>query len=1116
MKKKQIVYILRSGMGHKLILKMKLTFIILIFCLTQVSATVYSQATKFTFNLQAKQVVDVLNEIENKSDFRFFYQREQVDVTRKVDLNVNEISIEAILDELFKDQGISYKVMQNNLIVITPKGENSTSFNQQNKSVSGKVTDTSGGALPGVSVVVKGTTNGTITDANGNYSVSNIPANAILQFSFVGMKTQEAVVGNNQTINVTLDEENIGIEEVVAVGYGTQKKVNLTGSISSVASDELENRPITQTSQALSGLVSGVSVSQASGRPGNDAASITIRGMGTFSGAGNNPLVLVDGLASDMNQVDPNNIKSISVLKDAASCAIYGTRAANGVILIETKRGQQGKLQVSYDNYIGWQKVSALPEFVDAGEYATLKNEAAINMNQAKPYSDAQIAKYKDGSDPDNYPNVPHLKNLLNSGSGFQTSHNLSFLGGDEKNSFRFSMGYLDQDGIVAKNNYKKYNFSLNLDSKIKENLRLKVDLSGNSRNTIEPRHGEGDMMHMINYTGREPAIFAGLKSDGTYGYQDNYGYEAWLNSNSFNSSVQKYFMGGAELSWEIIKGLTLSGKAGYNYNNYTNNSFVASVIFDKFKTLGPNNLSVNSGDNSLLTLQSLIQYVKKIDNHNFSALAGFSQESFRQDWITASRDKFPNNSLFELNAGAKTNMQAYGSASEWAIRSYFGRLNYSFNEKYLFEANARYDGTSRFPSKGRWGLFPSFSAGWRLSEESFIKDNLQWINNMKVRASWGELGNQNIGEYPYQSMLALGQDYPLGGSLSSGARVNTLANTDITWETTKVTDIGFDLSIFKNKLSMVLDYFDKTTSNILYNISVAQILGMSPSAVNAGEVKNTGFEFQMNYQTSIKDVKIGIIPNFSYINNRVTKLATVEKDIAKGLFIGQPLGSIYGYVVDGLFKDAADVSSYPSQPYAAEPGFVRYKDLSGPNGVPDGKVDATYDRKVIGTTVPKYSYGATITLDYKGFDFSVLLSGLGGFNKQMGSYQAFAFMNGGNIQKWQADGRWTTANPDPNAKYVKLTSLNLGSGTAMTSTYWNTNASFLRLKNLQLGYSLPASLIQKLKISKARIFFSGQNLFVLSHFYKGWDPEMYQNTSDFAPYYPLTAVYTFGVNVKF
>jgi TonB-linked SusC/RagA family outer membrane protein len=497
--------------------------------------------------------------------------------------------------------------------------------------------------------------------------------------------------------------------------------------------------------------------------------------------------------------------------------------------------------------------------------------------------------------------------------------------------------------------------------------------------------------------------------------------------------------------------------------------------------------------------------------------LAGFSQEQYREDWTRSFRDKFPNNSLFELNAGASSNMQAFGSGSEWALRSFFGRLNYSFNDKYLFEANARYDGTSRFPANGRWGLFPSFSAGWRISEEAFIKDNLTWINNLKLRASWGELGNQNIGNYPYQNKLNLGQNYSFGGSLISGARLTTLANPDVTWETTRITDVGLDMDIFNGKLGLVFDYFNKVTSGILYNISVSQVLGLGTSEVNAGEVKNTGFEVLLKYKTSIGKLNIGIIPNFSYVQNRVSKLGNnLNRDIGKNLFVGQSLNAIYGYEADGLFVSADDIAKYPTQPYSAQPGFVRYKDISGPNGEPDGKVDATYDRKVIGSTFPKYSYGATITADYNGFDFSVLLHGLAGFEKQMGSYQAFAFYNGGQIQQWQADNRWTEANPNPNAKYIKLTSLNMGSGTIQTSTFWNRNASFVRVKNLQLGYSFSNGMIQKMKLNRLRIFFSGQNLFSLNHFYKGWDPEMGQSTGDNTPFYPITRVYTFGVNARF
>lgn len=1123
MKKKQLLALI--------LLVMRITIIQItlaaVFTCTLMANTTSGQSIldkPVTITVENQEISKVIAIMQKQTGIRFIYSSNALQTNRKISCTVRGEKVGQFMEKVLKPQGINYKVIGDQIMLyyhvvinISPdekdQGKQAAAF----PPFTGKVTDDKGEPLAGVTVQVKGGTKTTTTAADGTFTIDVADHAAVLVFSYTGMESREVPIAGLSMVNVQLKQANTTLSDIVVVGYGTQRKVNLTGSVSSISPADIENRPLTQTSQALAGLASGVTVSQGSGRPGNDGASISIRGMGTFSNAGNSPLILVDGLATTINDVDFNNIKSISVLKDAASASIYGTRAANGVILIETKRGQKGKLQVSYNNYIGWQKVTELPDFVESGEYAELRNEANANMGQGRTYSDEDINKFRTGSDPDVFPNVPHLKNLLNSGSGFQTNHNISFTGGDGKNAYLFSLGYLHQDGIVAKNDYKKYNFLLNFDSKLKDNLTLKVNLSGNTATTNEPRQYDGEMMSMIAFAVREGPIYAGRKSDGTYGYQDNYSPEAWLDSKSFVKRKSKYFLGGAELAWEIMPGLTVSGKAGYNYTNYTKDSYAASFVFDPFKTVGPSNLTVNSGENGLLTLQSLVQYTKKIQQHHFNILAGFSQEEYREDSTIAYRDKFPNNSLFELNAGSSANMQASGSGSEWALRSFFGRINYSFNDKYLFEANARYDGTSRFPANGRWGLFPSFSAGWRISEEAFIKDNLSWINNLKLRASWGELGNQNIGNYPYQNILSLGQNYTFGGSLTSGARLTTLANPDITWETTRISDVGVDMDILNGKLGLVIDYFNKVTSGILYKISVSQVLGLGTSEVNAGEVKNSGFEILLKYKTSIGKLNIGIIPNFSYVQNKVSKLGNnLNKDIGKNLFVGQQLNAIYGYEADGLFVSADDIAKYPTQPYSAQPGFVRYKDINGPNGVPDGKVDATYDRTVIGSTFPKYSYGATITADYNGFDFYLLLHGLAGFEKQMGSYQAFAFYNGGQIQQWQADNRWTEANPNPNAKYIKLTSLNMGSGTIQTSTFWNRNASFIRVKNLQLGYSFSNKLIQKIKLNRLRVFFSGQNLFSLNHFYKGWDPEMGQSTGDNTPFYPITSVYTFGINARF
>jgi TonB-linked SusC/RagA family outer membrane protein len=567
---------------------MKLYLFILVITVMQATATsVYSQTARLNLKMENATIAEVFDAVEKQSDFFFFYNKGKINDQQRVTVDLQNSKIDEVLTTVFGKNAVSYEIIGKNIIVKPIELSDATSGQQSNKKVTGKVTDQTGTSIPGVSIVVKGTTVGITTDINGGFSLSVPTDSKVLIFSFIGMKTQEIPIGNKASFNVTMNEEAIGIDEVVAIGYGTQKKVNLTGSIATVSTKDLESRPITQASQALAGLANGVSVSQGSGAPGGDGAEIRVRGIGTFSNAGKDPLVLIDGLAASINEVDPNNIKSVSVLKDAASAAIYGNRAANGVILIETKRGEKGKLQVSYNSYVGWQKVTALPDFLNSSEYATMQNVANPNT-----YTADQIAKYKDGSDPDNYPNVPHLKNLLNTGSGFQTNHNLNFMGGDEKNSYLFSLGYLNQNGLLAKNDFSKYNFGLNFDSKIKENLKLKVDLSGYSQNTDEPR-STGDMQSMIGYAVREGPIYAGKKSDGTYGYQDDFAPEAWMSSQSFTNRKAKNFMGGMELSWEIVKGLTLSEKAGYKYYAWTDQWYQSTFVFDASKTVGPNKLNL-------------------------------------------------------------------------------------------------------------------------------------------------------------------------------------------------------------------------------------------------------------------------------------------------------------------------------------------------------------------------------------------------------------------------------------------------------------------------------------------------------------------------------------------
>jgi len=1080
---------------------MKLTVVFLILGIFSANATVYSQDLKIDFSNKSFTVGEVLATIEKNSDYKFLYRNDQIDLNRTIKIDPANKTIDGVLTSLFNKTGVNFRTVENNLVILSPD------VLQKPKTITGKVTDDSGQPIVGVTISVKGTNRAVVTDAYGAYSIQINDVDKVLDFSFVGMKKQEVLINGRTTVNVTLASESIGLDEVVVVGYGTQKKVNLTGSVAVASSADIEKRPLTSGSQVLAGLVTGVQIQQGSGRPGGDAAGITIRGIGTF-GAGSSPLILQDGLAvSSLDDIDPDNIKSVSVLKDAAAAAIYGSRAANGVVLIETKRGQIGKLQINYNSYVGWQKLDATPNYVNSATYAQLTGQSA-----------AVVALYQAGTDPDNYPNVSHLRNLLTSGTGFQTNHNISFSGGDEKNTYLISTSYRNVEGITAKTDAQTYNFLFNVDSKLKDNLILKVNMSGFSKTNTQPvQSGGGGIGSIIGYASREPNTYAGLKTDGTFGHQDSYSPEGWLNSPSFSNFAGKDFLGGINLAWTFLKGLTLSGEAGYRYYNNETQTYVPNVQFDANTAIGPNNLNQGNSDGYTVTLNSLLKYSKTINKHDFTILAGYQQESNFDESFGAYRDNFPNNSLYQLNAGASTNQQNSGSASRNALQSYFGRINYDFDNKYLFEANFRDDGSSRFPSTNRFAFFPSVSIGWKISEESFIKNNFKWIDLLKLRASTGSLGNQSVPNYPYQNNISLGQNYDFGGVMANGAAVTSLSNANITWETTTTSDLGLDFNLFKGRLDGTVEIYNKVTTGILYVVPVSGTLGLSAPTTNAGAMKNVGFEANIKYSQSIGKFNFSIAPNFSYDHSEITKIAgNIQNNINAGLFVGQPLNPIYGYVADGIFTDAADVASYPTQPIAGKPGVIRFKDISGPNGVPDGKVDATYDRTIIGNTHPKYSFGATINAAYKGFDVSLLFAGLSGYQERLNYYSNFAYYNGGNIQQWQVDNAWTTTNPNPNAKYPQITNLSLGSENVQSSSFWVKNASFLRLKNVQIGYSFSNSLLQKIHVNQLRIYVGGQNLFSWNHFYTGYDPEENQAYNDAPNYYPITSVYTVGLNVKF
>ena len=998
----------------------------------------------------------------------------------------------------------------------------SSNITAQTREISGSVTDSAGEPLIGVSIVVKGTTIGTTTDLDGRFSLST-SMGSTLQVSYVGYTSQEVKVTSTSPLRIVMKEDMAQLEEVVVVGYGTQKKVNLTGSVASVTAEDLVNKPVMSTAQAIAGLAPGLSVITNSGRPGS-GASVRIRGTGTFSSAGNSPLVLIDGLSGSMDDVDPNDIESISFLKDAASASIYGNRAANGVILIETKKGKEGKISISYNNSFGWQKATELPDFLPSWEYAEYYNLAMQNMGRQATYSTDDIQKYKNGSDPDNYPNVNHLKWLLESGSGFQHQHNVSIQGGNATTTYNLSIGYRNQEGMTAKTNNERMTALLSLKSQIAKNLTLNVNLNAYNNNYNAPNGEPQSIDGIIGYAVRETPLYAGKKSDGTFGYQDNYSPEGWLASESFIQNNGRNFSGAAQLKWDTpIKGLSLIGKIGANFYSSYNKSYRAKVQFDENKSIGPNSLSVSSSNNTYTTMEAMATYEKQIKDHAFKVLVGTSVEQSSNKSLNGGRNTFPNNYLYELSSGDTSTSSNGSSLSEYALVSYFGRVNYSWKDRYLLEGNVRYDGSSRFHKDNRWGFFPSVSAGWRVSEEAFWKENRigEIFTNMKIRASYGVLGNQNIGTYPYQQTYSLGQDYPFGGVMQSGAYSGTYNNRNVTWEKTAITDIGLDFTLFNGVLNGTVDYFYKYTSDILSSVEVTKIMGRGVGQSNVGAVSNQGIELMLTYNGKVgNDFRFSISPNFTWVKNAVEELSDGKtEEINNNRIVGEPIGIIYGYETEGLFVDQAEIDAAPAQLVGKsnlKPGYVRYKDISGPNGVPDGKVDATYDRKVLGSTTPTFYYGLNLSASYKGFDFSALLQGVGGHERLIGSYMAYAFYNGGNIQRWQAENMWTTENPDKWAEYPRLETYNMNHPNLQTSDYWLRNASFLRVKNVQIGYTLPKSLTQKMGIEQVRIYLSGQNLFSFNSFYKGWDPENEIGTGDQPSYYPINAIYSFGFNFKF
>lgn len=1099
---------------------MKLTVFLLILGLMQVSAHVFSQNQRISLKLQNVTIKKALSEIEENSDLKFLYRDRTVE-DKLVSIDVEDQPVSQILDYILTNSGNSYRLMENNLVII-----GASEIMQPERKVTGKVTGSSGEPLPGVTVVVKGTTTGVITDTNGNYNLDNLPENSTLIYSFVGMKTMEVLVAGQNTINIILQEETFGIGEVVAVGYGSQKRVNVIGSISQVTAEKFEGRSVPLLSNALAGQMTGVTVITRSGAPGNSPGTIRIRGVGSF-GATPDALVLVDGIPGNINDVRPEEVESISVLKDASSAAIYGARAANGVILITTKAGKSDRVKVNYNGYAGFVSPTAMPEFLDSWDYALAFNEASGTQR----YSAEDIAKFKSGADPINFPNTDMLREIINK-NGLQTGHDLTLTGGSDINQYYLAIGYLSQDGVVEKNNYSRYSARLNMISALTPKLKLTSRFAGFTSLVKEPAvPGGKDVTRMsdgiIRNAVRYPSVYTTRLPNGDYGVGPESGGTpaAWLDSPSFWEDPTWKVTGNFNLEYKPVKDLVLSAIGGYNFT-YSETKFYRSTMrLNDNVSMGPSSLEQTAARTQYQTFQATADYNYSVKSHNISLLTGYSFEKQGYRNLAGFRDKFPGNDLPYLDAGSPDNQQSSGGGNDWAIQSVFGRFRYNFQEKYLLESTVRYDGSSRFPPTKKYGLFPSVAIGWRLSEENFIKESYPWISNLKLKASVGKLGNQNIGNYPWQSVYNLGRNYPIGGVFVQGAAMTTLTDPNLRWENTATSDAGLETLLWNGKLMFNASYFHRKTTDILYRptSSVSTVLGMNLSEMNTGSLKNTGWEFELGHMNSIGEFKYNVSGNFSVIINDVLDLGVGNVLQPNGLigngsdlFIGYPMQLYYGLVTDGVFLDQADIDAWYATndqssimpKNSARPGDFRYVDISG-----DGKVDLSNDRKVLGSQIPKYTFGMNLGFEYKGFDFSAMLQGVAGVNGMINEYAGFAFFNLGTIQKWMWDGRFDPNNPTRYPAYPRLQVLGNAPGVnGQLSDFWVLDASYLRVKNIQLGYNFPKSVTTLLGVDGIRLYTSVENLVTFNNYRKGWDPEINSGGN----YYPILATYTFGINLKF
>lgn len=1147
------------GAGHRLLhSRWKGMMVLILFFLQVVPGQGHGSPAeiKLSLTMESVPLKQVLREIERQSGLHFFYSTSEINTNRSVTIRLKG-NLNEILTSVFRETGVSWQISKKQIVLKNeiPPAKSSAYSSVPSQlpagivmgkdappasgtmpaeataeiSVKGRVSDEKGNVLPGVTILVKGTKQGTTTDENGSFIIAIPDQRAVLVFSFVGYISTETEVGGQTSFDIILKTDEKSLDEVVVVGYGVQKKTSVTAAVSTMKGDKISNLPTTNLSNNLGGRMAGVIVKQGSGEPGRDGSSIFIRGISTTGST--SPLLIVDGIPRSFQQLDPNSIESFTVLKDAAAVAPYGVAGANGVVLVTTKKGRAGKPTLTYNGYLGFQNPTVLPEYLSAHQFATLKNIIAETDGLPKPYSDEALRKYQDGSDPDGYPSENILDVIVNKNAQL-AYHNLEISGGSDKISYYAGLGYQSQQGMWANSDSKRFNLAVNVDANVTNSTTLSIKLNGQLQNfqrppTDQPSISTSRIIETIGYahignTYGGPARF----SNGMYGYH--------LMANLYGSGYQKenvtniYSQLNLEQKLPFVPGLALKGTIAYDPGfgavktwstpvrvGTINRSVTPYVISEAVIGATKPSLSEQWNRRYQMTYQAGFDYTRSFGPNALSVVGVFEAKDNFQASLDASRRNY---SIFvdeiSLGSSSTADMTTGGTSTDARQMGLVYRVAYERSDKYLIEASGRYDGHYFFAPARRFGFFPAFSAGWRLSEEKFIKDNLRWVNNLKLRASYGEVGALAGSGFQYLSTYGVsGPGYKLGGTALQIVSERAEPNPNITWERARKTDIGLEFSIFNGMINMEADYFFEKRSNMLVAPDVVTPLeyGIGLSQVNAGIMQNKGFEFttDLNY-TVKKDFQVRLGLNMTYAKNKLIQTFenTVTYNNPNRRRTGRPLGTQFGYNALGFFQtadfdEAGNLNpGIATQPWGVvKPGDIRYQDVDG-----NGKIDVN-DEVAIGdpNQSPRLIYGIAPQIRYKQWSLDLLFQGAGKTNLYYVNDMIWAFFNGmnayvENLDYWRPD--------NTNARHPRLTGSPTTNNTQMSS-FWMRNASYLRLKNATLNYNVPAPVLEKLKMQQARIYVSAQNLATWTKMVY-WDPE-----STFRSY-PQQKVVSVGISVSF